>query len=358
MYARLISVFSLLFLLGTAQAGELEQAQFVQVITSFNKHYDLGQYKDAIPYGERAVTLATNIYGPNAPEVVVLMTNLVNCHLLTGEWRKAIEVANEALAKIKASGGGNDILAVRTLFLLGRAYGGAEPSKAKDALMRALSIQEASYGKNDPRLADVLRELGNNAMGSRFPLQGRRFFERAVDVTANASPEFAESRAMSLFELGRFEMATANYRAAEKCFLDVLRVRAGQPPSDHLQLMARSFLIELYDRMDEPDKATEHVHYLATLQPEAEFNESRTLLKVVPAYPFAAKPQDGEVMIGATIDETGRVINARVVESDLSTDFENAALKSVSRWRYKPLVVDGKFMRREDVRIRVLFTKR
>lgn len=358
MVSHIVSAFFLLFLVGSAHAAELEQAQFAKVTETFNDMFNRGQYSAAIDYGERSVKLGSAVFGANSPEVTTLMNNLANCHMLAWQYPKAIEVLREALARIDASGAGNDPRAIRTLIILARAYADDDVQKGQEALERALRIGEAAYGKVDPRLGEILRESGNNALVSRSPLRARRFYERAVKVTENAPPEFADSKALALFEMGRYEMALANNRNAEKRFVEVLQVRAGQPSGDPMQLTTRSFLIELYDRMGEEAKATEHVQYLATLQPEEEFHDSKPLLQVVPEYPADVKRQEGQVIIGADIDEAGRVVNARVAESDLPTPFGDAAIKGVNRWRYKPMVIDGKFVRRDDVRIRVIFQLR
>ncbi|MGE0667601.1 MAG: TonB family protein [Sphingomonadales bacterium] len=355
MIARILQVVALLTFTGAAQAGEAEEAELLQVTARFYDLHERGDYKDAIPYGERSIELGAAIFGVNSPEVVTLMNNLTSCLMAAWEYPRAIALGRDALARVEAGGRGSDPSAMRTLLLLARAYADDDLPKGEQALTRALRIGETAYGKDDPRLGDIIRELGHNAFSSPRPLRARRFYERAVKVTENGPPEFAESRALALFELGRFEMAVGNHRSAEKHFLHVLSVRAALRPSDPLQLSARTFLIELYDRMGQPDRATEHVHHLATLQPQAEFNETGWLLKVVPEYPAFVKLEEGKVIIAADIDEMGRVVNARVEESRMSSPFDSAALKSVERWRYKPRVVDGKFVRRDDIRITVIF---
>jgi len=61
------------------------------------------------------------------------------------------------------------------------------------------------------------------------------------------------------------------------------------------------------------------------------------------------------VIIAADINEIGRGRKVWIAESRLSTPFDSAALMAVRRSRYKPLVIRGNFVRRDDVRIRVVF---
>ncbi|MDH5737711.1 MAG: TonB family protein [Gammaproteobacteria bacterium] len=66
-------------------------------------------------------------------------------------------------------------------------------------------------------------------------------------------------------------------------------------------------------------------------------------LTITPEYPRIAVDRnlDGYVIVEFDISETGRVINPRVIESHPGTLFNRSALKAISRFRYKPMVVDG-----------------
>ena len=68
------------------------------------------------------------------------------------------------------------------------------------------------------------------------------------------------------------------------------------------------------------------------------------LVKVAPTYPRRAlrRGLEGWVIIEFTVDKTGKVIDPMVVESNPPNVFDNAALKAVLRFKYKPRVVDDK----------------
>ena len=67
------------------------------------------------------------------------------------------------------------------------------------------------------------------------------------------------------------------------------------------------------------------------------------LCRVEPIYPprAARTNRQGWVVVRFTIDPSGRVQNVRVVDSEPSTIFDSAAMKSVSQWRYRRPVRDG-----------------
>jgi TonB family protein len=71
----------------------------------------------------------------------------------------------------------------------------------------------------------------------------------------------------------------------------------------------------------------------------------RKITDARPVYPPIALTADvsGDVVIEATIDERGRVADARIVQS--VPIFDQAAIDAVKQWRFEPTAVDGAFAR-------------
>lgn len=61
-----------------------------------------------------------------------------------------------------------------------------------------------------------------------------------------------------------------------------------------------------------------------------------------PVYPPEAREAGigGYVVVRYDVDAEGRVVNARVVESEPEEVFDEAALQAVSRWRFQPVTDD------------------
>lgn len=66
------------------------------------------------------------------------------------------------------------------------------------------------------------------------------------------------------------------------------------------------------------------------------------VVDVEPVYPRLARAAriQGVVILDATIDETGRVVDIRVLRS--IAPLEHAAIEAVKQWRYMPAVVNGR----------------
>lgn len=67
------------------------------------------------------------------------------------------------------------------------------------------------------------------------------------------------------------------------------------------------------------------------------------IVKVAPVYPRRAQERgiEGYVLVEFTVTKTGTVINPRVVEAEPPNWFERAALQAVTKFKYKPRVVNG-----------------
>jgi protein TonB len=81
------------------------------------------------------------------------------------------------------------------------------------------------------------------------------------------------------------------------------------------------------------------------------------LVRVAPDYPprALARGVEGWVQVRFTISEIGTVKNAKVVAADPPGLFEDAALKSIARWRYSPKIEGGEAVERVGVETVIRF---
>jgi periplasmic protein TonB len=75
----------------------------------------------------------------------------------------------------------------------------------------------------------------------------------------------------------------------------------------------------------------------------------KAMTKVSPIYPPIAKQMKawGEVQVEITIDENGRVIEAKAISGP--SVLRAAAEEAARKWVFRPLRVDGKSMKQRDV---------
>jgi TonB family protein len=100
------------------------------------------------------------------------------------------------------------------------------------------------------------------------------------------------------------------------------------------------------------DAAFAKQNFMTTLVPQSEL----TVLKTVqPLYPVKAENNkiEGWVDVEFTVAETGKVRDASVRATSYPGVFDEAAVKAVSQWRYKPVLRDGKAVPvRSQIRVR------
>ncbi len=118
--------------------------------------------------------------------------------------------------------------------------------------------------------------------------------------------------------------------------------------------------------LDPPDISAEAVNISAP-QVETNFDVSGgtfvsdgdylPITRVEPTYPTRAASRgiEGYVIVEFTVTETGAVINPVVVEAEPSSIFNRAAERAVSKWKYKPRVIDGTPVQVPNVRTQLTF---
>ncbi len=81
------------------------------------------------------------------------------------------------------------------------------------------------------------------------------------------------------------------------------------------------------------------------------------LVRIEPRYPARALQREieGWVLMEFSISPAGTVVNPFVVDSEPPRTFDRAALRAVSRWKYKPRVEDGVAVMRTGVQVVLTF---
>lgn len=92
-------------------------------------------------------------------------------------------------------------------------------------------------------------------------------------------------------------------------------------------------------------------------EPVIEEHEFLPLIKVAPVYPSYALERNlqGHVLLEFAVTATGAVRDPVVVEAEPPGVFDHAAINAVSRFRYKPKVVEGEVVEVTGVRNRIVF---
>lgn len=85
--------------------------------------------------------------------------------------------------------------------------------------------------------------------------------------------------------------------------------------------------------------------------------DTLAIVRVLPRYPSRALSRgiEGWVLLEFAIDELGLAVNPVVIESEPSGIFDRAATSAVKRWKYRPMIEDGRPRIRPGVRQLISF---
>ena len=85
--------------------------------------------------------------------------------------------------------------------------------------------------------------------------------------------------------------------------------------------------------------------------------DTLAIVRVLPRYPSRALSRgiEGWVLMEFAIDEVGLAVNPVVIESEPPGVFDRAALSAVKRWKYRPMIEDGRPRMRPGVRQLISF---
>lgn len=85
--------------------------------------------------------------------------------------------------------------------------------------------------------------------------------------------------------------------------------------------------------------------------------EATPIVRIEPKYPVQAARdgKEGYVILSFTINEVGGVEDIEVIEADPRRVFDREARRALSKWKYKPNIVDGKPQKQFNMRVQLDF---
>jgi TonB family protein len=277
--------------------------------------YNAGKYVEALPAAKRAVEIREKTLGKEDPLVADALSNL-----------------------------GAVMMALRKY------------PDAESAFQRALSIYEKAYGVASVKLCDTLNEFGWASYGAGNTSKSQEMFKRSLRIRENAlGPDHADV-ALSLNTLARFYYKNGDNGKALDHYKRAIAVKEKSLGPNHASLVDPLEECACILRINNKDMEASPLEARAATIRNATGNgvkwiyagidpgpviQGEAIHRETPQYPPYARGRrmTGKVIVEITIDETGKVENARLRCG--ADAFAQVSVEAARKWRFKPTSISG-----------------
>ena len=331
---------------------------FQRAYDEYTYYVTLGKYSEAVPYAKQAYELGIKRYGEENKYCATLAYNYGYGLVKTSHFKKAKQVLEKALNIYEKVYGDTSLELVNPLMALAEVnWRLNNPGKQYADFRRAYKIVKREKGGNSILYAKIALEYGSELFLSQT-FRSKYYLDQAYKIfKQNPGSDILTGQAA--FSLGRYDMAVNANSKAEKYFTESLDLyNKSRGNTDKYKIMSHAFLMELYEKLKEHDKAMEHYRAIGRLRPSSKsMQEYMPLYEPIPVYPKTALARgiEGFVIVEFSIDAGGTVVDSRVVKARPSNVFNKAALVAVKKFRFIPRYVDGKPVSTKGVRQKIEF---
>lgn len=330
-----------LFALSYASAGSADdRAAFQSAYQQYKQHMEAKETSKALDAASQAYTLGSKLFGKKSVNTANLAVNYAVLLNDVEDYRQSGRVLRGKLPILEDHYGGDAIELVPVLVQLGRAkFDPRRPREALEHFSRASWLADNHESKlyRAQQCFDISRELlqrGGIQFAEQFIQSAHSIY--AEELQANDLRLGLTSFHMAMWATGRqqFEKAAEYFTGSLTAF------KTDDGPMRDMEKTVRHRLVELYENMEQPERATEHCLALGARQPWS--TPPTPIHKARPVFSEAAIRDrlSGEVALEFTIDEQGYVRNTAVTRSS-NAALNDVAITMVRKYRYAPRFEGG-----------------
>jgi len=340
-------------------AGEGQKSEVISLYKSYRASLKEGKNEVALKFAEQMYALTPGAFGKISKTHATATFNLAQINDFLKNHKAAAELYRQHIDILDELKVPKDKRYLAKLGLLSASY------------MKIKKIDEAiTYGRKavelakDLKLPDEILAVYELKLGTYYYLSydkgriARQYIDEAVNLFSSVYGADNTRTALAIFWQAKLDMGLKKDRRAAAEFEHVLKIYNKElKAGDDRILQSHIFLVNVYARLGEKDKSTQHCIAVAT-ERLADFNRDLDpLYKIAPTYPDWAQMagMSGYIIAEFTVDEFGQVRDIKTIGGKNIKTFEKSAYKALSQFRYAPTIRDGKRVRTEGVKHKITF---
>ncbi len=230
--------------LQTVQANteRLEKLQ-----AELTRHYDTGNYKEAIPYAADILELKIKIHGTDHLEVAKTINKIGEIHFKDNNYSDAEIYFLRALNLFKKILGTNHSHVASTLHSLGDVYRKTGVfSRAEQFYRVAIRIREDTLGSDHQSVASTLNNLGELYKQNKMYAQAEPLYQRSLEIFESVLEPGHAHIGIAVHNLADLYRIQESYEKALPLYQRLLTLTEESHPSDDPKVVAlKSIVTEL-----------------------------------------------------------------------------------------------------------------
>ena len=295
--------------------------------------YALGKYDEALPQAKRVVEIEEAAFGPSDSRVAVALVNVAELYVAKKDLGSAVKVFQRAVSIYENSPNRDSVQAGIALDRLGTLlYDSGEYKRAGPLLERSLNMSEQASGADDLKIAGILWMLGHVRLREGQYKPAEHLFLRSLGLREKklgpSHPQtVAAMKSFACFQPNTYERGVSQEQRDSE-FTDEEKAI-----SSRASCWLYDFDRDCAATFGKPPVRRDVVKVL----------NGKAVKLPTPPYPSEARNAraSGSILIAVTIDEAGKVIDAKSVCGG-NPALVRAALVAARGAEFSPTQVDGK----------------
>ena len=350
-----------------ANGNSADKSEFNRIYREYKSIADTDDYGRQLVLLEQSLELGKKLFDSPSKSVAALYHSVANLRAKNAQDRKALSAYYSALWQYESIYGKRSEELID--FLLDFGDFSIDPASVRyneSFYKTALQILKDKYGENSIEFAILKIEIGNRKLLNVHSFPRRRLqtaktdIEHGYKIILGLSSVNEEDLLFANVSLAKLRLNEGRSNEALEMLNTALKLsERTNGDAAESSLTIHGYLANTYSRLGKKDQATEHCRAIATLSPidvrkepspVVIFNSSKSdwsdEVKVPPV---------GYVDLTFDVDESGFVENIAVLNYEGIEGYVFEAMRLAEHFRYAPAIVDGQFIKTNDVNYRMEF---